>query len=298
MSLTIDFLNVISHQNPIINQYREYLFKKLNPNITGFNLIFMVPPHLSGIEAGNNFINNFANQNNLGNQNLNALQMYLETVPFLTFAASDYSMPTTQVVQGQINPRTGGAPYISDVISSEACNITYVDNNQCVVYLYHLLWLEYIRAIVGGGYFDQTTGNWIAIKPNNQYIDESNPNYGTLDYACSIYVVKYMPNMNDITYIGKAIGCVPVNLPSKELLGTKSVNDLALLPFDYVSGLYREYVANNNTNYWLYDEVRRLILSRYDDTDFRERIHRGHVRGPVIRHQFRGPVNRNQIRTQ
>ncbi|MFW6219378.1 MAG: hypothetical protein ACOC33_00790 [bacterium] len=262
----LQYVDYIVHENPIIKEYCNYLYNYINPNITGFNLVFMVPPHLSGTpSSGGSFIDSVAQKHNVNNSSLKKIthvnDLYSQGTNFyLTFAAADYSPPQTQIVHAQISSRTGGVPYASDVTSSENCNVTYVDNIDCVIYLYHLIWVEYIRAIINGGYNDG--GGWIPIKPASQYLNVNDSSYyGTLDYAASIYIVKYKPNMTDISYISKSIGCIPVSLPSKELIGTKATNELALIPFDYIVGGYREYVRTNGMNKWLFDEFNQQILA-------------------------------------
>lgn len=255
-----DYLFNVIHQNKLMNEYHKYFFNQ-NPNITGFNFIFMIPPDLSGIKNNTNFIKNISIEDAYG---ITSLSMYDFANKYLTFAAVDYTFPMTQVIHGQINPRLGGVPYASDVASTENCNITYVDNKDCIIYLYHLLWTEYIRAISSGGYYDQFSNSWISLQPDIKYLTPGTPYYGTLDYACSIYVVKYVPNMNDITYIGKAIGCVPISLPSKELIGTRAVNDIAILPFDYISGAFREHISSSSINSWLFDEL-YFMLNNNDE---------------------------------
>lgn len=262
----IKYLEHLIHDNPILKQYHEYLFKKANPNFTGFNMVFMVPPHLSGSISGGSFINTFSKNYSVSSKNLQKItkvdDLYeQDSNLYLTFAAKDYSPPQTQVIHAQISPRTGGIPYASDVTSTENFNITYADNVDCLIYLYHLLWVEYIRAIVSGGFYNSNNRSWTPIKPSSKYLNPSNIYYGTLDYAASIYIVKYKPNMTDISYICKAIGCIPVSLPSKELIGSLSANEIALVPFDYIVGGYREYVMVNGINEWIYDEFKQQILA-------------------------------------
>ena len=253
-----------SEKQKIMRAYDIYFYRDINPNITGYVLVFMIPPHLSGIEGDSGFIEDFANR--FGAQEAldhGYFYNHENSSNLLTFTCLEFSPPQTQVILSQISPRTGGIPYATDVTSSENCNITYVDSMNCPIYLYHLLWVEYIRAIVSGGYL---RGNEVVpLKPNAQYyIDENDPNYyGTLDYAASIYIVKYMPDMETITYIGKAIGAIPVSLPSRDLIGNKTSNDLAIVPFDYIVGAYREWIHTNDTNSWICNEFSQQIMSRF-----------------------------------
>lgn len=251
-----DYLDYILTDDPVINGYYQHLYSTFNPNITGFLFVFMLPPHLSG--ATQHFKTNTQNNSNI-NGDLSNFTSHQEMSSLLTYAAADHTPPQTQITSAQISPRTGGVPYATDVTSSENCSITFVDNMNCSIYLYHLVWVEYIRAISNGGYHDGT--DWVPMKPSGEYLDESGTEYGALDYATSIYVVKYKPDMRNITYIGKSIGCIPSSLPSKENIGSKTSNELAMLPFDYTIGAYREYVYGHNVNKWLFDEVMSILPS-------------------------------------
>jgi len=249
--------------NSVMSSYYRYLYQYFNPNITGYTLVFMMPPHLSGLDG--NFASNFANQTSVNANVLSTFIDHTQSSQILTFAAHEHTPPQSQVSTAQINQRTGALPYATDVTSTENCNITYVDDMNCSIYLYHLLWVEYIRAIADGAYYDHFGGGWTPIKPGDEYLTPGNSRFMTLDYISSIYTVKYMPDLQTITYIGKSIGCIPTSLPSSELVGNKTSNELAMLNFSYTISAFREYVNTNNMNSWIYAELQAL-LSAYNIT--------------------------------
>ena len=269
MAITYDLISYtkeVLESNPVMTAYNTYFYGNTNPNITGYTLVFLVPPDLSGINDGNNFKEVFSNfgPSIIDSDGLTTFLNYQDSSTLLTFVALDYAPPQTQITHAQVSPRTGGIPYATDVTSTENINITYIDNMNNTVYMYHLLWAEYIRAITGGGYWDPIKKDFIPIKPASDYLTEGTEKYGTLDYAASIYIVKYMPDMEKITYIGKAIGAIPVSLPSRELIGNKTSNDLAILPYDYVCGGFREWVHTNNINNDLYIHLNTQIISKFN----------------------------------
>ena len=260
----ISYTRDVLAENNVMKAYNTYFYGDTNPNITGYTLVFLLKPDLSGIANQNGEITNGHFMNTIaspGVEHYKYFEDYHTTSNLLTFVALDYSPPQTQITHAQISPRTGGVPYATDVTSSENINITYIDNMNNTVYLYHLLWTEYIRAIVSGGFWNGK--DFTPIKPATDYLTEGTTKYGTLDYASSIYLVKYMPDMEKITYIGKAIGAIPVSLPSRELLGNKTTNDLAIIPFDYVCGGFREWIHTNSKNKHLYSELEQQILSKF-----------------------------------
>ena len=261
--MLVEYVSDVFQNNPVMKSYYNHLYDRFNPNITGYTLAFMVPPHLSGIESGGSFIQNFQNQNKVDVDHYAIFDSYEDSIPLMSFAAADFTPPQTQTITAQVTPRTGGVPWATDVATSENCSVVYVDNLYNSVYLYHLLWIEYMRAISGGAFYDYSSGGWQAIKPSNDYLRPGNGRFATIDYAASIYFVKYMPDMNTITYIGKVLGCFPTGLPSKELIGTKTSNELAMISFDYVLGGFREYISFNNTNKWIYDELQQQVISSF-----------------------------------
>jgi hypothetical protein len=94
--------------------------------------------------------------------------------------------------------------------------------------------------------------------------------YQAIDYAASAYIVKYRTDLRTISYIGKAIGFFPQTLPSKELLGQRTTNELTTLPFSYFCAAYRSEVTteltdqqNFNDKFWILKEFKDYIETQF-----------------------------------
>lgn len=242
METLVDYLNDqfggSTAGDGILKYFYEQLYSQYNPDITGFTLIMMMPPDLSGYRVnknGNNFYNQIDPTSYLG-----------EVGQFMTFAGIDFTPPQSQVNSESISSRTGAIPYATEVSESESCSVTYVDNSNLDIYMFHHLWVEYIREILEG-----------VIEPASEYITPGSPNFGAIDYAASIYVIKYRPDMRTITFVAKCMGVFPQSLPSKELIGTRTSNELTTLPFTYFCTAYREATGMEFDN-WILAEVDRV----------------------------------------
>ncbi len=241
----IDYVNEVFEKNEAsLRYFYKQLYKNYNPDINGYNLIFMIPPDLSGWRVSHN---------NLYSQE--SMSFFFETSKFVTFAAIDFTPPTQQVNTEKIASRTGAIPYVTEISNTEQCSITYVDNAEIDIYHFHHMWLEYMRAVVEG-----------FVEPDDKYINPDNIKdgcFGAIDYAASIYVVKYLPNLRDIRYINKSVGIFPQSLPSKELIGQRSSNELTTLPFTYFVAGFRESTWRENNSHWLNKEFKEHVESRF-----------------------------------
>ena len=106
---------------------------------------------------------------------------------------------------------------------------------------------------------------------------KQNAVYQGIDYAGAFYILKYKPDLKKVTYIGKSIGVFPQSLPSKELIGQRTSNELTTLPFNYFCAAYRaevlpetekklekiRSVGNLKEKYWIYNEFMDLILPKF-----------------------------------
>lgn len=216
----------------IVKYFYTQLYGDFSPDITGYCLIYLIPPDLSGTLINGGKFDSHLNYSNDG------IKTFNETSKFLTFAAIDFTPPQSQINTEQFNARTGGFPYATEVSESDQLSVTYLDTINLDVYNFHLEWLEYIRGCIDG-----------RIIPNNKYIDDSDNNsyFGTIDYMSSLYVIKFRPDMKDISYIAKCTGIFPQNVPSKEIIGQRSSNEMTTLPFNYFCSGFREAVVRNNS---------------------------------------------------
>ena len=230
-----------------LRYFYNQLYKRFIPDINGYVLIFMVPPDLSGYRLGAN-----ANQEVVTNEGLYGdypMNYYHEVAKLVTFAGIDFTPPTQQISSDKISARVGGIPYATEVTESEQCSITFIDTIDLDVFQFHHMWLEYIRDVLHG---------WI--QPAKEYLQNEVP---IIDYMGSIYIVKYRPTMRDITYIGKAMGVFPQGLPSKELIGARTSNEITTLPINYYVSAFRE-ATWMETKHWLVDELQDYILTKFE----------------------------------
>jgi hypothetical protein len=213
----------------------------------------MIPPEFSASEYSNNSklldpssIISFLGNIGLMPQNVSTLEGFSKVIPFM---ATDFTPPQTQIQNAQVQSRTGALSYAADVHETETVTVSYVESNPLTIYKFHLLWTEYIRDILKG-----------SIEPNSKYLDSNSEYFGAQDYLASFYIVKYIPDMKTISYIGKCIGVYPLALPSKELIGTRNTNEICILPFEYSCIAYREWIDGLSINSWIKEELERVQL--------------------------------------
>ena len=235
--------NVFEKNEGILRYFYTQLYRDYNPDINGYNLIFMIPPDLSGWKKNHNSLYNQTEQKSF----------VFSTNKFITFSAIDFTPPINQINIEKVSSRTGAIPYATEITNTEQCSVTYIDNSDIDIYHFHHMWLEYIRAVVDG-----------IISPDEKYFTPSDDNdlFGAIDYAASIYVVKYAPNLKTILFIGKCIGLFPQSLPSKELIGQRTSNEITTLPFSYFCSAYRE-VTWRESNHWLIKEFYNIVEKRF-----------------------------------
>lgn len=213
-------LDLYLADNPVLRSFYTNMYRDFTPDINGYTLIFMQPPDLSGFHETSSAMDG-------------SFKKLMESFIYL---ATDFTPPSTQIVPAQVTSRSGALSYASDVMSTEDISISFIEKAPLAIYNFHLLWIEYIREVLRG-----------TIKPNDKYIDENVDlqYFGAIDYLGSFFIVKYLPDMKSISYIGKCIGVFPKSLPSKQLIGTRTTNEITILPFDYSCIAYREYIPNN-----------------------------------------------------
>ena len=258
------FTDLYLADNPALKYFYSQMYRSFNPDITGYTLIFMIPPDFSSSDFKGNQRSNSSSSNSILSslsslastigvtpQTITTLIDFAKIYPFM---ATEFTPPQTQVQNAQVQTRSGALSYASDVHTTETISISFLESSPLVIYKFHLMWVEYIRELLKG-----------TIQPDPKYLtyDESNQYYGSQDYLASLYIVKYIPDMQTITYISKCIGVYPLSLPSKELIGTRAANDICVLPFEYSSIAFREYVTGLNINTWIYTELNNLLNGVY-----------------------------------
>lgn len=215
-----------SGESSLLNYFNRFIygFDGYTPDINGYTLIFMQPPDLSGIS------------------DTYTIQQVTKLISFL---AIDFTPPPQQVLVGDVSGGGSGISYGTDVITAGgSLQITFIDTCTLDMFNLHKTWIDYIRAVTKG-----------TISPTGRYLTS-----GEIDYATSAYVVRFKPvaptfTLDDIVYVGKAIGIFPVSLPDKEVIGRRDQNELTVLPMQYQCVDYRQMTsAANDPQAWIWDE--------------------------------------------
>lgn len=225
---------------------------RFHPDISGYSLIFMMPPHLSGYESSSSTASTTESDS-----------LFAETCRNIVFLGVDFTPPTTQVTTSQIPARNGAIPYGAEVGISGNMQLTFLDDADLSILGMHVKWLQYIEDVTRG-----------IVNPMETYL--VGDRFGQIDYATSAYIMKFKPTTNlttsDIVYIGKCVGIFPIGIPDKESLGRRDSNELTMLPISYACAMYRQQVISatkiqeSSRHDWIYDEFESTILSQYDST--------------------------------
>jgi hypothetical protein len=221
-----------------------------SPDISGYTLMFMQPPHLSGYGLSEHY------GGELG-----------DICKFLCFAGVDFTPPNTQVSASELPSRSGSINFGTEVSISGQLTISYLDNQNSAVFSFHKLWVNYIEDILRGK--NSKTGANIA--PHSEYYDEWGTRFGQIDYMTSAYVIRFKPSMTsttaEINYIGKATGIFPLNIPDKEEIGRRDSPEMIMVPITYSCTFYRQRSPFQDPHLeqheYLYKEFSDLVASVY-----------------------------------
>lgn len=222
--------------NPAVKYTYRKLFSDFSPDISGYTLIFMVPPPLTGFSS------------TLGNANYEQFGAGFtgELGRLVPLLATNYVPPSIQMNSSVLSGPSGSQHYPTNISITENMSVTYIDTINLDVYAYHVTWLDYIYQILEG-----------TLEPSDSYINNK-----MIDYMGAFYIVKWQPDMESIQYIGKAVGCMPKELPTSEVVGNRSSNELTNITFNYTVSNYFETTINQK-NHWLFDEFQNIIMSQY-----------------------------------
>lgn len=165
-------------ENGIIRYLYKNLFTDLQPDISGYVLLFMSPPVLSGYT-------------NLGNQNydVTGTSYITETVKLYPLLATNFTPPTIQLNSGTLAGSSGTQHYAQELSITDSMSVTYLDTIHLDIYQLHKSWLQYIFQVTEG-----------TLEPSEEYLLG-----GRIDYCASFYFVKFMPNVSSVQYVGKAV---------------------------------------------------------------------------------------------
>jgi len=176
------------------------------PDISGYTLIFLVPPILSGMA-------------------FDVLPTSVMTSRNTIFQAIEFSPPEISITTNMISSSSNvKIPYVIGKTSGGNMSISYIENTKLDIYAFHNNWLHYMEQVTLG-----------YMSPTQDYIDS-----GELDYATSAFVIRYRPDMKSMIYIGKAVGIFPINLPNKEIIGRRDNPQLTTFNINYICADYRE----------------------------------------------------------
>lgn len=263
--------NLLSYQNgPLYYFYRQLYnisgttstevdttadksIKFEQPDINGYTLMFMLPAHLSGYGYTESYGGDFG-----------------DCCKFICFCGMDFTPPAAQVQTDEVSARSGSLHYATGYEASGQLSISFIDNQNSIIFSYHKVWINYIEDILRG--IDSRTGK--ELKPAAAYLTEDNEKFGEIDYATSAFVIRFKPSArlgySEINYIGKATGVFPLNIPDKEEIGRRDSNELIMLPMTYTCTLYRSFsphaAPNGDQHEYIYKEFKSLIASVYGST--------------------------------
>ena len=218
--------------SPLIYSINRFIYglEGYTPDINGYTMIFMLPPDLSGISD---------------------TYTISQVTKLISFLAVDFTPPQQQTIVGDVSGGGSGISYGTDVISTGGLQVSFIDTCTLDIFNLHKTWLDYIRGITKG-----------TVSPSDRYLTS-----GEIDYATSAYVVRFKPvaatfSLDDIVYVGKAIGIFPIGLPDKEVIGRRDQNELTVLPIQYQCVDYRQMTsAANDPQAWIWDEFVQAATS-------------------------------------
>lgn len=224
------------------------------PDISGYILIYIQPPILSGLfnpwnvgasatsTAGLGSDSGVfgggalgANLQTYGHQTFNPplYAHFLENSKNTLLLAQDISPPELQIVTNDMASTVNiKMPYGVGKVSGGNVTISYLENATLDIYLLHHTWVHYIEDVILG-----------QVNPTDMYIQ----NY-MLDYATCIYILKYKPDMQSLTYFGKAVGVFPISVPTKEVIGTRNSYQTTVYTISYVCTDYQDLVMRTDTS--------------------------------------------------
>lgn len=205
---------ILSYFNKMLHSIGDKRCQEFHPDINGYCLIFLQPPHLSGMHS--------------------ETDTFIEDVcKDIVLLATDATPSSLEVKVSEVPTHNGAIPYGTQVSGGTNFQVTYIDNSNLDLCSLHIRWVQYIEDITRG-----------VIEPDNIYLTSK---LGEIDYVTSAYVIRFKPtanpSFNDIVYIGKACGIFPTNYPDKEIIGRRDSNQLTIVPMSYTCTLYRRYLS-------------------------------------------------------
>ncbi|MEM4385632.1 MAG: hypothetical protein QXD03_03700 [Candidatus Anstonellales archaeon] len=210
-----DIVSKTLQNSPVLRYFYTMLYNKnFQPDINGYSLIYLIPPHLSGIE------------------DIVTDDVITDISRMSIFLAVDFTPPDTSIEFDSVNGSILSIPFATEHRVNNQCTVSYVDSSNLSIYGFHLKWMEYIRAVTLG-----------MVEPSEEYLDDDS---AILDYVGSIYCIKFKPSAindfrNSITFVSKTYGVFPISLPEKEIVGSRNTNELSIINITYACADHRRY---------------------------------------------------------
>lgn len=203
--------------------YQQFFSTSTAFDVNGYSLIFMIPPDFSGYsnyvasegyvpKDGDTFID-YKSPDKLIASNFK---------DFMIFAV-EFDIPDQEVSTSEISLSfKQNIEFVSGFTTSGSMSVRYLDTSRLKMYKFHSSWIDYMKLVMSG-----------EIEPAAYYYDSKE-----VDYMGSFFFLKFKPNMDYPTYIGKAYGVFPKNLPVKDVLGNRTENQLVMFTINYFYAMY------------------------------------------------------------
>ena len=264
--------------NDVFKYFYSQFFSTTEFDVNGYSLIFLYPPDFSGFKKLNQSLQSSITDtttNVEGTVDFNYMPpdyaFYKYFRNYMMFAI-EFDIPEQEITVSDIQlANKQNIEFVSGFNTSGNLSVRYIDNSYLQMYKFHSNWISYMKMIMRGD-----------LEPADEYIDSKE-----IDYMSSMYILKFTPNMDIPNYIGKASGIFPKNLPIKELLGTRTENQLIMYNINYFYSMYEggvltynndesiggiKYEDTYNNGFMIpklikpnaiYDEFNQLIMSAY-----------------------------------
>lgn len=226
----------------ILNKNLTYNLN-FHPDVNGFYIIAMIPPHLSGYPD---------EISNLDNGRI------AKTFNKSTFLSLDVNPPEISIESSTVDASNSNSViYGINRTAGNNINISYIENRDLEIFNSHSLWIEYIRQVLLGD-----------VSPQSQYLNDASGHI-LLDYATSCYIIKYLPNMDTVVYVGKAVGLFPQSVTTKDVIGSRNSPTISMVNINYSCADYYEFAMGEHVqtsaaffdNYtWLLQELESIYI--------------------------------------
>ena len=209
--------------------FNRQLFRDYNPAISGYNLCLMQPPEFNILQEFSQIDQEYVN--------------YLKKISI--FNILEFTPPQVSIKNSEITNSQGAIQYASEWSSSYDFSCTFLENKNSDFYNFLKLWTDFINDLLLG-----------KMPVPYEFLNPLSPRYGSMDYVCNFYILKYNNTMDSIIWVGKVLGAFPQTLPTKEYLGDRNTNDLVLLPTNFSCSYFDQSFIPGDQ---IFNEVNSLL---------------------------------------